>query len=146
VDLPADPDSQLGVIMATCDSGEVLHASKCFLAIQPHLLRAITVQLLCEILRSNNPMASCDPAELMENAKCFSCLPPNQQLAIQTQLLCEILHGGATAQTCLICVPNPPVDPAPCDCTIGYSSPPNPGVWVWDSALNVWDEVIAPGP
>lgn len=93
---------------------------------------------------------SCEPQDLISAARCYDgCIPSGMQRAVQNYLLCElvgIMEGGVPGQTCLLCGAGPPTNPAPCRCSIYYSTPPNSGVWVWDDAASQWDMVIAPGP
>lgn len=131
--------------MATCSAQELLTASQCFASMHPRVLEVLKVQLLCEILHAANPMASCDPQTLLNDSACFASLNAQQLSTIQTQLLCEILQGGGTGTTCIICGDNPPTDPAPCDCSLYYTNPPNAGVWVWDSSSAAWEMVLNPG-
>lgn len=132
--------------MASCDTQTLLTAAKCFVGLPSRHLDMVIAQLLCNILQNANPMASCDVDVLMQQAKCFLRADDRQIKAIQTQLLCEILNGGGTGTTCLLCGDGPPTEDAPCDCSIYYSTPPNAGVWVWDSVGAAWEEVISPGP
>lgn len=131
--------------MANCDANDLLNTGRNFAYLSERQVNTIIIELLCRILRVSNPMASCDAQELLDDGKCFLCLSEKQAAAVQIQLLCEILHSGGTGTTCLVCGDAPPVDDAPCDCSIYYTNPPNAGVWVWDSVTSAWECIINPG-
>ena len=128
--------------MATCNPSDLVQAGKCFMALPPNQREAIQTVLLCRILKASNPMAACDPSTLMADAKCFASLPPNQLQAIQTQLLCEILQGGATGETCIVCVDGdePPTEISTCDCALAYNMQGQ--FWAWNSTTFTWFPII----
>jgi len=130
--------------MAQCLPDELLESARCFACLGEKSLQVVIASLLCQIIQASNPMASCDAATLLNDGRCFACLSTQQMMMIQTQLLCEVLNGGGTGATCLICGDSPPVDPAPCDCSIYYTKSPNAGVWIWSGSA--WEAIIAPGP
>lgn len=131
--------------MAQCDANELFATGRRFTGLTGPQLQILITALLCEILVQSNPMAECNVNDLLNAGKCFNCLTPGQLSIVQTQLLCEILHSGGTGVTCLLCGNGAPTDDAPCDCSIYYSTPPNAGVWVWDSVTSAWECVINPG-
>ncbi len=131
--------------MAQCDVSEFVESGSCWCGLDRKQTQIVTLQLLCQILHSINPMASCEPSELLEAGKCFCQADAKQFQIIMLQLLCEILHGGGIQQTCLICGVGAPVDAAPCDCSIYYTLPPNAGMWVWNAIGGAWEIVINPG-
>lgn len=134
--------------MATCDTQELIDASKCFACLQPGQAMAVELALLCRILRLNDPMAACDINELLNEGRCFSCLTAGQAMVVRLELLCEILNGGGGGTNCLIRLATnvaPAIAP-PCPLSIAAGPGPNEGVWFGDSNTGVWEEIIAPGP
>lgn len=100
-------------------------------------LQLVNTALLCQILKSSNPMASCDVSTLLASARCFEgCTTPAQLMLIQTQLLCEILAagggggGGGGGVTCGVV--NPTEAPV-IGCGLYYRTDTG-SIWIWDGA------------
>lgn len=130
--------------MAECDAQAMLNTAKCFSCLDSLQLRQITVVLLCNILKKNDPMAQCNVADLLDDAKCYQCLSEQQLSMLQTQLLCEILTGGGGGQGCLLCGAVDPTDEPECTCALYYNRTTS-SFWYWDTVDSKWYPLIG-GP
>lgn len=120
--------------MASCNTSSLMAQASCFACLTMDQLQLVIAALLCQLLKTANPMASCDVATLLASARCFEgCTTPTQLMLIQTQLLCEILNNGGTpggsGVTCLDA--SDPVDPPAGNCGIAYRKDTG-SIWIWD--------------
>jgi hypothetical protein len=124
--------------MAQCSPSELLASAKCFLGLPQDKQLTAIISLLCQILKTKNPMATCDVNTLLADSGCWDCLNQNQKFSAMLQILCEILMGGGIGQTCIICLGHgeTPVDAAPCDCSIAYNL--DGQFWFWNNLTTSW--------
>lgn len=110
--------------------------ASCFACLAADQLQMVIAALLCQLLKTADPMASCDVSTLLEQAKCFNaCSSPAQLMLIQTQLLCNLLQtGGGIGSGSLSCGTSDPVTPPASNCGIYYRTDTG-SVWIWDGSV-----------
>lgn len=79
--------------MAVCNVQELLLADPCLTALNTGTLKAIKLQMLCNLRDKleNGGDPTCDIEDLLAEANCFYGLSEGLQDVIELQLLCEIL-------------------------------------------------------
>lgn len=81
--------------MATCNIDTLIAENPCLTTLNPQMLQAIKVQMLCNLLDKiqNAGETTCDIQELITQAACFYPLSPYTLLVLELQLLCDISNA-----------------------------------------------------